>query len=461
MSSRGRNEATHLRGVCRDRLAAFMESEQAAYACVRPRSAKLHAQGPNGYYAGTPMHWMLDWPTPFPMVIATAKDAHLTDIDGITLADFCLGDTGSMFGHSPEPVVRAIERQLRQGLTYMLPTEEALRVGSLLAERFSLPHWQVATTASDANRFALRVARAVTGRSKVLVMHGCYHGAVDETYVALEQGRAVNRAGLIGQTIDLTTDTKIVEFNDVEALTRELADGDVACVITEPVLTNCGMVLPAPGYHDALRRLTRATGTLLLIDETHTISTGPGGYTRTHHLQPDLFVLGKPIAGGIPASVWGFTSDVAKRWDQIRRDKAEGHSGLGTTLSANALAMAAMHAVLTEVMTDEAYAHMELLAERLATGLSAVIFQHQVPWHVVRVGARIEFVCACGPLKNGSEALRAHVPELEQAMHLGLLNRGCLVAPFHNMMLTCPSTTAHQVDALIAAFSDVTEQLVA
>jgi glutamate-1-semialdehyde 2,1-aminomutase len=319
----------------------------------------------------------------------------------------------------------------------------------------------VATTASDANRFALRVARAVTGRSKVLVMHGCYHGAVDETYVALEQGRAVNRAGLIGQTIDLTTDTKIVEFNDVEALTRELADGDVACVITEPVLTNCGMVLPAPGYHDALRRLTRATGTLLLIDETHTISTGPGGYTRTHHLQPDLFVLGKPIAGGIPASVWGFTSDVAKRWDQIRRDKAEGHSGLGTTLSANALSMAAMHAVLTEVMTDEAYAHMELLAERLVTGLSAVIFQHQVPWHVVRVGARIEFVCACGPLKNGSEALRAHVPELEQAMHLGLLNRGCLVAPFHNMMLTCPSTTAHQVDALIAAFSDVTEQLVA
>ncbi len=454
-------DAAKVRGVDSGRLQSFVASERVVFSRVRPRSAQCQAQGPNGYYADAPMHWMLDWPTPFPLVIANASNATLTDIDGISLADFCLGDTGSMFGHSPAPVVRAIERQVRRGLTYMLPTPEALAVGPLLRERFGLPYWQVATTASDANRFALRVARAVTGRAKILVMQGCYHGAVDETYVALDQGKPVNRAGLVGQTVDLTADTKIVEFNDVQGLTRALADRDVACVITEPVLTNCSMVLPAPGYHQALRQLTREAGTLLLIDETHTISTGPGGYTRAFQLQPDLFVLGKPIAGGIAASVWGFTDHVAARWDEIRQSKADGHSGIGTTLSANALAMAAMQAVLTEVMTDEAYAHMERLAVRLEAGLSGVIDRYHAPWHVARVGARIEFICAPGPLKNGSEALHAHAPALEQAIHLGLVNRGCLIAPFHNMMLICPATTAVQVDTLIAAFSDVVGQLIA
>ncbi|MBS0376291.1 MAG: aspartate aminotransferase family protein [Proteobacteria bacterium] len=446
------------RGILRERLAAFAAAERVRYARARPRAAALAAGGA-GYYAGVPMHWMLDWPLPFPMVVADARGASLTDVDGHELADFCLGDTGSMFGHSPEPVLRALAAQSGHGFAYMLPTEHSVAVGRLLVERFGLPHWQIATTASDANRFALRIARGVTNRPKILVMNGCYHGAVDETYVELHSGQARSRPALIGQFTDLAAETRVVEFNDVGALEAALAARDVACVITEPVLTNCCMVLPAPGYHAALRRATRATGTLLLIDETHTISTGPGGYTRAHGLEPDLFVVGKPIAGGVPASAWGFSEEVAVGWDRLRREKPPGHSGLGTTLSANALAMATMHATLAEVMTPAAYAHMEALAVRLAAGLAGVIDGRGLPWHVARVGARVEFICAPGPLRNGSEAAAAHAPALEQAIHVGLLNRGCLIAPFHNMMLLCPATRSEQVDQLVGAFGEVAAAL--
>jgi glutamate-1-semialdehyde 2,1-aminomutase len=291
------------------------------------------------------------------------------------------------------------------------------------------------------------------------VFNGCYHGTVDETFVRLVGGRAVHRPGLLGQAADLTQLARVVEFNDLPALEAELAHGDVACVIAEPVMTNSCMVLPEPDFHAGLRRLTRESGTLLLIDETHTISTGPGGYTRAHGLEPDLFVLGKPIAGGVPASVWGFTDEVARRLSEVRAATPSGHSGMGTTLSANALSLAAMRAALEQVMTDEAYAHMDALAGRLAGGLSEIVRNYGLPWHVVRVGARVEFVCAPGPLRNGSEAEAAHAPALEQAIHLALLNRGCLIAPFHNMMLVSPATSAGQVDALCLAFESAVASL--
>jgi len=448
-----------LGGVALQRIRELFAAEQRRYVDAHPRSLQRTGHGIAGFYDGVPMHWMRDWSMPFPFVVESARGATLRDIDGNEYADFCLGDTGSMFGHSPRPVAEAIARQADKGLTYMLPTEDAIAVGSLLAERFGLPHWQVATTATDANRFALRVARAVTGRPKILVCNGCYHGTVDETFVRLVDGRAVNRPGLLGQVTDLTQLARVVEFNDVDGLRRELAHGDVACVITEPVLTNSCMVLPEPGFLDQVRRLTRATGTLLLIDETHTISTGPGGYTRAHGLEPDLFVLGKPIAGGVPASVWGFTDDVARRLSEVRAQTPHGHSGMGTTLSANALALAAMRATLEHVMTADAYRHMNRLAGVLADGLQATVDACRLPWHIVRVGARVEFVCAPGPLRNGTQAEAAHAPALEQAVHLALLNRGCLIAPFHNMMLVCPATTEAQVARLQEAFTDVTDAL--
>ncbi|BCG91555.1 aspartate aminotransferase family protein [Mesorhizobium sp. 131-2-1] len=452
---------TSIGGIGRDRIAALREAEAEIFRKGRPKSEARVGNGMAGFLGGVPMHWMTDWPTPFPILVDSAKGALITDIDGNRLDDFCLGDTGSMFGHSPPPVARAIRRQSGRGLTYMLPSEDALAIGPLLQQRFGLPFWQIATTATDANRFALRVARAVTGREKILVFNGCYHGSVDETMVRLIDGKPVNRPGLAGEFRDLTRATKIVEFNDVAGLEAALADRDVACVITEPVLTNSCMVLPDPGFHDALRRLTRAAGTLLLIDETHTISTGPGGYTRKHGLDPDLFVLGKPVAGGVPASIWGLSEEVATRYAANNRVKEPGYSGMGTTLSANPLQFATMRAALEEVMTEEAYAHMDRLARRLDAGLTAVIDRYQLPWHVARVGARVEFICAPGPLRNGGEAEAAHAPELEAAMHVALVNQGVLIAPFHNMMLISPATTAAQVNRLITAFATVAARLAA
>lgn len=440
-------------------IQTIRDREAEAYAAARPKSRAAYGDGIANFVGGVPMHWMADWPMPFPMIVAEAKGATITDIDGNRLDDFCLGDTGSMFGHSPPPVARAIRRQAARGLTYMLPSEDALELGRLLAQKFGLPAWQIATTATDANRFALRVARAITGRDKILVFNGCYHGAVDETMIRLKDGKPVNRPGLAGEFRDLTARTRIVEFNDLPALEAALSHGDVACVITEPVLTNSCMVLPEPGFHDGLRELTRRFGLLLLIDETHTISTGPGGYTRAHGLEPDLFVLGKPVAGGVPASVWGMSADVANRWASYLKTKEPGYSGMGTTLSANPLQFAAMRSTLTEVMTEKNYARMIAGADRLERGLSAAIAKHALPGHVARVGARVEFICAPGPLRNGGEAEAAHAPELEAAIHLALLNRGSLIAPFHNMMLVSPATTKRQIDRLVRNFDEIAGML--
>ncbi len=417
------------------------------------------AQGAGHYLNGVPMHWMRDWPMPHLPLVAEAKGARLTDIDGYGIDDFCLGDTGSMFGHSPAPVAKAIRRQARRGLTYMLPTEEALTAGHLLTKRFGAFEWQIATTATDANRFALRVARAVTGRPKVLVFNGCYHGTLDDTMVALEHGQTVNRPGLVGQVQDLSKAATVAEFNDLAGVEAALKQGDVAAILTEPVMTNSCMVLPAPGFLDGLRALTRQYGALLIIDETHTLSSGLGGYTRVHGLQPDMFVAGKCVAGGMPTAIWGMTQAVADRFRAYDATRPAGHSGMGTTLSGNPMQFACLAATLAEVMTPAAYAHMERGAARLAKGLDASIARHKAPWHVVRVGARVEFICAPGPLANGTEAARAHEPAVEAALHTALLNRGCLIAPFHNMMLVSPATRKRQIDGLIMAFDEILSEL--
>lgn len=442
-------------GVRQDRLAALAEREARRFAAQRPRTRAALEAGSAAYLDGVPMHWMKDWPMPFPMLVDKAEGARITDIDGFGIDDFCLGDTGSMFGHSPKPVAKAIRRQARRGLTYMLPTEDALEAGRLLTERFGPFRWQIATTATDANRFALRVARAVTGRPKVLVFNGCYHGTVDDTMVELQDGRTAARAGLVGQVADLTQTAVAVEFNDLAGVEAALATGEVAAILTEPVMTNSCMVLPDAGFHDGLRALATRHGALLIIDETHTISSGLGGYTRVHGLTSDMFVAGKCVAGGMPTAIWGMTDAVADRFAAYNATRAPGHSGMGTTLSANPMQFACLRANLAEVMTQANYDHMERGAERLSAGLRRVIDRHKAPWHVVRVGARVEFICAPGPLRNGTEAAAAHAPDLEAAIHTALVNRGCLIAPFHNMMLVSPVTRKRQIDRLIAAFDEI------
>ena len=446
-------------GIDRARLADLAAREARRFAATRPRSKAALDRGAGHYLDGVPLHWMKDWPMPHLPVVAKAKGARITDIDGYEIDDFCLGDTGSMFGHSPEPVAKAIRHQARRGLTYMLPSEDALEAGQLLTQRFGAFRWQIATTATDANRFALRVARAVTGRPKVLVFNGCYHGTVDETFVTLAKGKTVNRPGLLGQVADLTQVAVCCEFNDLAGIEAALAKGDVAAILTEPVMTNSCMVLPDDLFHAGLRALASQYGALLIIDETHTISSGLGGYTAVHGLQPDMFVVGKCVAGGMPTAVWGLSEAVAARYIEVNANRPSGHSGMGTTLSANPMQFACLRATLAEVMTEAGYARMETLAARLARGLDAAIQAHGAPWHVVRVGARVEFICAPGPLRNGAEAALAHVHEVEAAVHVALLNRGCLIAPFHNMMLISPATRKRQVDGLIAAFDEVLTHL--
>jgi glutamate-1-semialdehyde 2,1-aminomutase len=293
----------------------------------------------------------------------------------------------------------------------------------------------------------------------VLVFNGCYHGTVDETMVTLDSSKTINRPGLLGQFADLTASAACCEFNDLAGVEAALAKGDVAAILTEPVMTNSCMVLPEAGFLDGLRQLSRRYGALLIIDETHTISTGRGGYTRVHSLSPDMFVVGKCVAGGMPTAVWGVSDDVAERYHKVNANRASGHSGMGTTLSANPMQFACLVATLAGVMTPKAYAHMEKGAARLSHGLAKVIARHGAPWHVVRVGARVEFICAPGPLKNGAEAAKAHMPQVEAALHTGLLNRGSMIAPFHNMMLVSPATKNRQIDRLVASFDEILTEL--
>ncbi len=448
-------------GVATNRLAAFTTRESRRYAASRPRSLAALNDGADAFLDRVPMHWMKDWPMPFPLVVDRAEGARLTDIDGFRIDDFCLGDTGSMFGHSPPAIAKAIRRQARRGLTYMLPSMDALEAGRLLTQVFGDFRWQIATTATDANRYAIKVARAVTGRPKVLVFNGCYHGTVDDTMVMLDRGRTIPKPGLVGQVQDLRRGAVVVEFNDLTAVDRALSKGDIAAILTEPVLTNSCMVLPEDGFLSGLAALARHHGALLIMDETHTLSTGYGGYMRVHGLDPDMFVVGKAVAGGMPAAVWGMRPAIADRYLAYDAAREPGFSGMGTTLSANPMQFACLVACLAHVATEANHARMEKGAARLAEGLADVIDRFSAPWHVVRVGARVEFICAAGPLRNGAEAAKAHVKPVEAALNLALLNRGCLIAPFHNMMLVSPVTKKPQIDRLVGAFDEVLTELFA
>jgi glutamate-1-semialdehyde 2,1-aminomutase len=448
-------------GIAPARVHALAQAERARYEAANPRSRSLAARSAEHMMFGVPLHWMNDWATPFPLHVAQAHGARLVDADGQTRIDFCLGDTGAMFGHSPPAVTLALQRQAARGLTTMLASEDAAAVSALLAERFGLPRWQFAMTSTDANRFVLRWLRAATGRRVLLVFNGCYHGTVDDVFVDLVDGRAVQRASLLGQVHDLTTTTRVVEFNDLAALEAALAPGDVACVLAEPVMTNIGMVLPEPGFWQRAIELIHRHGSQLVMDETHTLSSGPGGYARAHGLQADAVVVGKALGGGMPCAAYGFSAELAALAEAAKRAAPPGHSGIGTTLTANLLAMAAMRAALTELMTPAIFATLHARCTRLAAGLRALIARHGLPWCVTQVGARCEFQFTVTPPRNGSEAGAAMDPELEQALHLALLNRGVMITPFHNMMLVCPDTTDADVDRLLAAFDEVISLLAA
>lgn len=445
--------------IDRARLKMLLETEEKLFREKHKRSAELFDEGKAHLLAGVPMNWMIKWASPYPVFVREAKGAHFVDVDGNDYVDLCLGDTGAMTGHSPEASTRAIIDQIQRGITFMLPTENSLWVGAELSRRFGLKYWQFTLTATDANRFSLRLCRQITARPYVLVFNWCYHGTVDESFITLTDGIAKARRGNCGPQVDPAKTTKVVEFNDIEALEKALADRDVACVLAEPVMTNIGIVHPQPGYLEALREITKKTGTILIYDETHTICTGPGGYTGTHKLSPDMMTLGKPIGSGIPGAVYGCTEEIAERIRKHTNIEDCDTSGIGGTLAGNALSIAAMRATLENVLTDEAYAKTIPLCDRFVAGVEDAIAQHNLPWIVQQLGCRAEYWFREKPPENGGEAAASGDFELDRYMHLAALNRGILMTPFHNMALVSPATTDSDIDHHTRVFEDSVKQL--
>jgi glutamate-1-semialdehyde 2,1-aminomutase len=406
------------------------------------------------------MLWMIRWAGPFPVFVKEAKGAHFTDIDGHSYIDFCLGDTGAMMGHSFDSVRVAINEQTAKGITMMLPTEDAVWVGEELQRRFGLKYWQFTLSATDANRFAIRMARHITGRPKILVFNYCYHGSVDEAFITLDmEGTTIPRPGNLGPPIDPAVTTKVIEFNDIDALETTLSARDVACVLAEPAMTNIGIILPDPGFHDAMRDITKRTGTYLIIDETHTLCTSPGGYTGKYGLNPDFLTCGKALAGGIPAGIYGFTQEVADAfWAKLILDQSD-VGGIGGTLAGNALSIAAMRSTLESVLTPAMYERCERLADRYEAGILSVIEEFNLPWIVKRLGFRVEYWFSKKPPRNGGEANAAVDTNLDRFMHLWSLNRGILMTPFHNMALIAADTTEVDVDYHTKIFREAVNTL--
>jgi glutamate-1-semialdehyde 2,1-aminomutase len=453
------NSKTGVDGV---RVKAMLDRERERFVASHPKSVDFRRRAESSMLYGVPMNWMTRWASPSPIVVASAHGAEISDIDGNSYVDLCLGDTGAMAGHGPQPVVDAIAAQMSQGATFMLPTEDAIWVAEEMARRFSMSRWQFCLTASDANRFVLRLARQITGRSKIVVHNWCYHGSVDETVASLDaSGKVIARVGSVGPALDVTESTRVVEINDLVALEQALSDHQVAGVLVEPALTNIGIVLPDEDYHRELRRITSETGTLLIIDETHTICAGPGGYTARYGLEPDFLTIGKTIGGGVPIAAYGMSDAVAASIVEQTFWHEADVGGVGGTLAGNALSLAAARATLSEVLTDSAFETMEALAVRLCDGIESVIAAHHAPWHVTRLGCRAEYLFVASPPRNGAEAAAADDEDLDGLLHLAMLNRGVLLTPFHNMALMSPATTADQIDVHTAVFEEIVGELLA
>jgi glutamate-1-semialdehyde 2,1-aminomutase len=445
--------------IDRAKLHTLQKREESRFLADHPKSAELYQRAQTSLLGGVPMNWMKKWAGAFPIFVKSAKGAHFSDVDGRDYIDLCLGDTGAMTGHSPDVVAEVVARRAKEGITFMLPTEDALWVGEDLKRRFGLPYWQFTLTATDANRFSIRMAREITHRTKILVFHYCYHGTVDESFASLHDGVVGPRRGNIGPPVNPVETTRVVEFNDLNALEEALKHHDVACVLAEPAMTNVGIILPEEGYWSAARALFRRYGTLLIADETHTFCAGPGGCTAAWKLDPDMLVFGKAIGSGIPGATYGCSEEVAQRISaRIHLEDCD-VGGIGGTLAGNALSLAAIRATLEHVLTPAAFALMIPLAQRFNDGVTDEIRTHNLPWNVIQLGARAEYTFAAKPPRNGGESAAAADFELERFLHLYALNRGVLLTPFHNMALMCPATTESDIDAHTKIFASAAHEL--
>ncbi len=447
--------------IDRGHLKKLHAREEERFLARTPKSRELFEKAKGVMPGGVPMSWMAKWPGKYPLFVASAQGAHFVDVDGNEFIDLCLGDTGSMTGHSPAPTVAAITSQLAKGMTAMLPTDDAVAVSTELARRFALPLWQFTVSATDANRHAIRYSRLITGKQKIIVIDRCYHGSVDETFATLDSaGKTVAREGNIGAPVALDETTRVVEFNDLAGMEAALKAGDVAAILMEPAMTNVGIVMPEDGYLVAVGELAKKYGAVWIIDETHTISVGPGGMTKDLGLKPDMLTIGKAIGGGMPTGTFGMTREIAGEIAKRTSREVIDTGGIGGTLAGNALSLAAMRATLTEVLTESNFKKMIALGNRWCDGVDAAIKEFGLPWYCNRLGARGEYLFQANAAKTGKEAAAAGDFELEQYIHLRLLNDGFLLTPFHNMALISPDTTEADVDAHTKAFRDMCRELI-
>lgn len=450
-----------MKTIDRSHLRELMQRESQLFRERHPESGRLAEDAKSSLLYGVPMNWMVRWPGDYPLFVDRAEGARFWDADGNEFVDFCLGDTGGMAGHAPKIAVDAVAAQAAKGITLMLPTKDAAWVGRELTRRFGVKYWQFALTATDANRFVIRWVRSITGRTKIAVHNWCYHGTVDEAGAGLdERGRTVAREDNIGAPVALDQTTRAVEINDLEGLEAALAHRDVAACLFEPALTNIGIVLPDPGYHEAVRELCTKYGTLLILDETHTISVGPGGCTKAWNLEPDIVTIGKTLGAGVPCAAYGFSASLAERMYAETDYRDADMGGVGGTLAGNALSLAAMRATLGQVLTDAAFERMIELGERFERGVREVIASRELPWHVVRLGCRVEYLFRPEVAKNGTEAAAGQDEELDPLIHLYMLNRGVLMTPFHNMALMSPATSAADVDRHTELFGQAADELI-
>lgn len=447
--------------IDRNRLAALHQEEIGLFERTHPKSKAAYKSADN-LFGRVPMTWMNKKSTSFPIYFDRALGNRVWDIDGNEYIDFALGDTGAMAGHRSPAIVEAIVNRVQNlgGLTTMMPTEDAQAVARNLTERFGMTKWSFSLTATDANRWAIRLVRAITGKPKILFHSYCYHGSVDESLIVTSaDGSGMNRPGNVGSPVDVTVTSRVAEFNDVEGMEKQLAHGDVAAILIEPAMTNIGIVLPEPGYLEAVQKLAKKYDALLIIDETHTFSADWGGMTRRDGLKPDVFVIGKAIAGGIPIGTYGLSEELAARVLSRTDLDLIDMGGVGGTLAGNPLSMSAARATLEQVLTKENFAKMIDLADYFTSGVNQLFEKYRLPWSINQLGARAEYRFAKPYPITGTAAAEAADGELEDYLHLYLANRGVLLTPFHNMALMCPDTTRADVDCHQQVFEEAIQKL--
>ncbi len=451
-----------LTGIDPARVRELQTIEDARFVVERPASRERLERARSTMPRGVPMAWMDDLYEHPPVWVAHGEGSSFTDVDGHTYVDMYVADMSAFCGHASPPVVEAVARQMRLGNQFLLPGDDAIPVAEHLAARYGMPKWQFTLSATQANTEVIRLAREATGRQVVLVFDGKYHGLEDATLVVLEDGTVVPEydglsSGIAGQT-------RVIAFNDVGALETALAPGDVALVLAEPAMTNVGFILPEDGFHQTLRRLTREAGTLLAIDETHTLVTAYGGLSRVWDLEPDLFTVGKAIAAGVPLGAYGMTDQLSSliappEESHVISGAVVAEVATGGTLFANALSMAAGRAALTEVLTADAFERTGELGRRMAAGLRGSIAEAGLPWSVVQEGGHACYFFEPEVPRNGAQSRAADDPQLRALIRVFMANRGVWESGWWLGPTVSVAHTEADIDRYIAVFAEFLDRV--